>query len=116
MNITDYLSPTSEASVLKGIPIALRDHPLITNLMRSGLYSIKYRGGSKSNYRRPQSHTVRRHSDTFAVYPYSTHDAYKTLKSEYGAAGLDLKRMIRNGVYNYCHAGKWLNHSLTAKI
>jgi hypothetical protein len=100
MTITDYLSPTSEASVLKGIPIAYRDTPEISNLMQSGLYSIKYRGGSKTNYRRPQSHTLREHSDSFAVYPYSTHDAYKTLRSEYGR---DVVGMIRRACYVYCY-------------
>ena len=39
-----------ESSLYKGIPIVYRYHPLVRELMKTRLFSVKYRGCSKKGY------------------------------------------------------------------
>ena len=80
MNLTKYKSPTNESSCFKGIPIKYRYHPTVRHIMKSRLFSVKYRGSSKLGYQRPQSNTVRDYADTFAIYPYSSYPEYSEMR------------------------------------
>ncbi len=68
MILIKYISPENESSVFKGIPIALRNSDEVRNLMITRKFSIKYRGKSKFNYKRPQSHCHKEFADTFTIY------------------------------------------------
>ena len=61
-----YLSPDAENSTIKGIPMELQN--LVLKLIPSTKRRIKYRGTSNPGYVRPQSNTIKKHADTFAVY------------------------------------------------
>ena len=63
MNLSDYQSPTYESSCFKGIPIIYRYHPKIRKIMKSRLFSVKYRGKSKSGY--DYYFTYEKANDTF---------------------------------------------------
>ena len=80
MNLCDYQSPTYESSCFKGIPIIYRYHPKIRKIMKSRLFSVKYRGKSKVGYVRPQNHCHKEGADTFAIYPYSSYPEYSELR------------------------------------
>ena len=61
-----YLSPNSENSTFKGIPMVL--YRKVTCLLPSKDRRIKFRGKSKPGYIRPQAHTIKEFADTFAIY------------------------------------------------
>ena len=69
-----------EKSLYKGIPIVYRYHPLVRKLMKSRLFSVKYRGCSKKGYSRPQDGCHKEYADYFSNYPYSTYDQYWELR------------------------------------
>ena len=48
-----------------------RWNPTIRNMMKTGNFRIRYRGGSHKafGYKRPQQHTLCEYADTFAIYP-----------------------------------------------
>ena len=69
-----------EKSLYKGIPIVYRYHPLVRKLMKSRLFSVKYRGCSKKGYSRPQDGCHKEYADYFSIYPYSTYDEYWELR------------------------------------
>ena len=69
-----------EQSLYKGIPIVYRYHPLVRKLMKTRLFSVKYRGRSKEGYSRPQNYCHKEGADTFAIYPYSTYNEYWELR------------------------------------
>jgi hypothetical protein len=79
--LAKYLSPEKEASVFKGIPIALRHSDEVRNLMMTRKFTAKYRGKSKYwghlTYIRPQSHCHKEFADTFAIYPKYFHSEYR---------------------------------------
>ena len=79
--LAKYLSPEKEASVFKGIPIALRHSDEVRNLMMTRKFSVKYRGKSKHLghiiYIRPQSYCHKEYADTFAIYPKYFHSDYR---------------------------------------
>ena len=83
LNLFNYKSPNFEASVFKGIPISERQNPIVRKLMKSKLFSVKYRGTSKVNYNRPQNYCHKDNADTFAIYPYSNYDEYKEIRNYY---------------------------------
>ena len=83
INLFDYKSPDHEKSVFKGIPISERQNPIVRELMQSRLFSVRYRGTSKDNYDRPQSHCHKEGADTFAIYPYSNYDEYNEIRHYY---------------------------------
>ena len=68
-----YLSPENESSSFKGIPMSERQNPAVRDLMKTRMFSIKYRGKSKAGYHRPQSYIHKDFADTFAIYPYSNY-------------------------------------------
>lgn len=72
-----------ESSLYKGIPIVYRYHPLVRELMKTRLFSVKYRGCSKKGYKRPQNGCHKDYADTFAIYPYSNYPEYKEIRKEY---------------------------------
>jgi hypothetical protein len=48
-----------------------RWNPVIREMMMTGNYRIRYRGGSKPQYgyHRSQHNTLAEYADTFAIYP-----------------------------------------------
>jgi len=61
-----YISPNSEYSTFKGIPMSLFEK--VMRLLPMKNRRIKFRGPSKPGYTRPQSHTIKAMANTFAVY------------------------------------------------
>ena len=61
-----YISPSSETSAFKGIPINLYDG--VTRMLPMKKRRIKFRGKSKTWYKRPQSFCHKFAADTFAIY------------------------------------------------
>tara|TARA_B100000953_G_scaffold234780_1_gene196195 strand:+ start:143 stop:427 length:285 start_codon:yes stop_codon:yes gene_type:complete len=61
-----YISPNSENSTFKGIPMSL--YGKVTSLLPMKDRRIKFRGPSTATYTRPQSHMIKEFADTFAVY------------------------------------------------
>ena len=52
-------------------PMEFRWNPVIREMMMTGNYRIRYRGGSKPQYgyHRSQYNTIAEYADTFAIYP-----------------------------------------------
>ena len=75
INITDYLSPSYEASMFKGIPIDLLDEVKVFLKQKGIKYRIKYRGpraGLDSRFKeQQQASCLRKFATSFAVYPPS---------------------------------------------
>jgi len=72
LNIENYNNTTpGEVALYKGIPMMYRFNPVIREMMMTGNYRIRYRGGSKPQYgyRRSQYNTLAEYADTFAIYP-----------------------------------------------
>ena len=72
LNLDDYNNTTpGEVALYKGIPMEFRYNPTIRNMMMTGNYRIRYRGGSKPQYGfvRSQHNTLAEYADTFAIYP-----------------------------------------------
>jgi len=66
-----YLSSPDETSTLKGVPMVLRDHPVIRTLVRGG-GRVRYRGPRRI-VRTPYGvhrdrHTLKENAVTFSVY------------------------------------------------
>jgi|TARA_B100001105_G_scaffold253302_1_gene246588 hypothetical protein len=61
-----YISPNSEYSTFKGIPMSLFEK--VMRLLPNKDRRIKFRGSSKPGYIRPQNYTIKEFADTFAVY------------------------------------------------
>ena len=74
-----------EQSLYKGIPIVYRYDPLVRELMKTRLFSVRYRGCSKKGYNRPQQHCHKEYADTFAIYPYSNYPEYEKVRKEYAS-------------------------------
>ena len=64
--LESFRSPNSDESMFKGIPMLL--YRKVTRLLPCKDRRIKFRGKSKPGYTRPQSHTIKKYADTFAVY------------------------------------------------
>ena len=72
LNLDDYNNTTpGEVALYKGIPMRVRFNPVIREMMMTGNYRIKYRGGSKPQYGydRAQGYCLAEYADTFAIYP-----------------------------------------------
>ena len=71
VRLEDYEAPYFEQALYKGIPMEFRYNPTIRNMMMTGNFRIKYRGGSKPQYGfvRNQHNTLAEYADTFAIYP-----------------------------------------------
>ena len=72
LNIMNYANTDlGEVAHYKGIPMEFRWNPVIREMMMTGNYRIRYRGGSKPQYgyRRSQYNTIAEYADTFAIYP-----------------------------------------------
>ena len=72
LNLDDYNNTTpGEVALYKGIPMIVRFNPVIREMMMTGNYRIRYRGGSKPQYGfvRSQHNTLAEYADTFAIYP-----------------------------------------------
>ena len=71
IRLEGYEAPYFEAALYKGIPMRYRWNPTIRNMMKTGNFRIRYRGGSHKayGYKRPQQHTLCEYADTFAIYP-----------------------------------------------
>ena len=71
VRLEDYEAPYFEQALYKGIPMRVRYNPTIRNMMMTGNFRIKYRGGSKPQYGfvRNQHNTLAEYADTFAIYP-----------------------------------------------
>ena len=72
LNLENYDNTTpGEVALYKGIPMRFRFNPVIREMMMTGNYRIRYRGGSKPQYgyRRSQYNTLAEYADTFAIYP-----------------------------------------------
>ena len=68
-----------ESSLYKGIPIVYRYDPLVRELMKTRLFSVKYRGCSKKIVHGCH----KEYADTFAIYPYSNYPEYEKVRKEY---------------------------------
>jgi hypothetical protein len=72
LNLDDYNNDDyNEVALYKGIPMRFRFNPVIREMMMTGNYRIRYRGGSKPQYGyvRSQYNTLAEYADTFAIYP-----------------------------------------------
>ena len=72
LNIMNYANTNlGEVAHYKGIPMEFRWNPVIREMMMTGKYRIRYRGGSKPQYGfvRSQYNTIAEYADTFAIYP-----------------------------------------------
>jgi len=72
LNIMNYANTDlGEVALYKGIPMMYRFNPVIREMMMTGNYRIRYRGGSKPQYGyvRSQHNTLAEYADTFAIYP-----------------------------------------------
>ena len=71
VRLEGYEAPYFEAACYKGIPMRYRWNPTIRNMMMTGNFRIRYRGGSKPGlgYKRLPKHTICEYADTFAIYP-----------------------------------------------
>ena len=71
VRLEGYEAPYFEAACYKGIPMRYRWNPTIRNMMMTGNFRIRYRGGSKAayGYKRLPNHTICEYADTFAIYP-----------------------------------------------
>jgi len=72
LNLENYDNTTpGEVALYKGIPMEFRWNPVIREMMMTGKYRIRYRGGSKPQYGfvRNQYNTLAEYADTFAIYP-----------------------------------------------
>ena len=72
LNLENYDNTTpGEVALYKGIPMRVRFNPVIREMMMTGNYRIRYRGGSKPQYGfvRNQHNTLAEYADTFAIYP-----------------------------------------------
>ena len=71
VRLQKYEAPYFEAALYKGIPMRYRWNITIRNMMKTGNFRIRYRGGSLPGlgYKRPQQHTLCEYADTFAIYP-----------------------------------------------
>ena len=71
VRLEDYEAPYFEQALYKGIPMMYRFNPTIRNMMMTGNFRIRYRGGSKPQYGfvRNQHNTLAEYADTFAIYP-----------------------------------------------
>ena len=72
LNIMNYANTNlDEYAMYKGIPMEFRWNPVIREMMMTGKYRIRYRGGSKPQYGyvRSQYNTIAEYADTFAIYP-----------------------------------------------
>ena len=70
VDFTKFISPPSEASFLKGVPMAARNHPFIVKLTREGA-RIRYRGprarAGRTDYR-TKDDCHKRHATAFSLY------------------------------------------------
>ena len=72
LNLENYDNTTpGEVALYKGIPMRFRFNPVIREMMMTGNYRIRYRGGSKPQYGyvRSQYNCLAEYADTFAIYP-----------------------------------------------
>ena len=71
VRLEGYEAPYFEQACYKGIPMRYRYNPTIRNMMMTGKFRIRYRGGSKAayGYKRLPNHTLCEYADTFAIYP-----------------------------------------------
>ena len=72
LNLMNYANTNlDEYAMYKGIPMEFRWNPVIREMMMTGKYRIRYRGGSKPQYGfvRNQYNTLAEYADTFAIYP-----------------------------------------------
>ena len=71
VRLEGYEAPYFEAACYKGIPMRYRWNPTIRNMMKTGNFRIRYRGGSLPGlgYKRLPNHTLCEYADTFAIYP-----------------------------------------------
>ena len=77
-----------ESGIYKGIPMEYRNHPKVQELMKTRLFTVRYRGKSKPYYNRPIDFCHKDYAETFAIYPYSNYEEFRT-KDDY--IGLDLE-------------------------
>ena len=61
-----YISPMSDRSMFKGIPIELYDY--VTRLLPVKNRRIKFRGPSSATFRRSPYNTIKSEATSFAVY------------------------------------------------
>jgi len=70
VRLQKYEVLNGESALYKGIPMRYRWNPTIKNMMMTGKFRIRYRGGSLPGlgYKRPQQHTLCEYADTFSIY------------------------------------------------
>ena len=101
LNLNDYLAPEHESGLYKGIPMEFRNHPTVQSLMKTRMFTVRYRGNSKPNYNRPRDFVHKDYADTFAIYPYSNYPEYTALRKKYYEKyGLGLYKKLAERIEN----------------
>jgi hypothetical protein len=86
LNLLDFLSPDTETSVYKGIPIEFRNDLGVRALMATGRFSVKYRGPRRktawglTSYA-GQSNCLKEDATSFAIYPKGPTVKYVYIRS-----------------------------------
>ena len=83
LELNDYkCTEKYESGIYKGIPMEYRNHPKVQELMKTRLFTVRYRGKSKPYYNRPVDFCHKDYADSFAIYPYSNYEEFRT-KDDY---------------------------------
>ena len=97
LTLSDYQCPDYESGLYKGIPMEYRNHPKVQEIMKTRLFTVRYRGKSKPGfYKRAAHHCIKKYADTFAIYPYANYDEYQTKDDYLGLEKRKFDPVIRN--------------------
>ena len=96
LNLNDYLCPDYESGLYKGIPMKYRNHPVVQEILKTRLFTVRYRGTSKGGYNRPRYFIHKNYADTFAIYPYANYEEYQTKDDYLGLEKPKYDPVVRN--------------------
>ena len=96
IKLENHLCPDYESGLYKGIPMEYRNDPVIQEIMKTRLFTVRYRGTSKDGYDRPQDFCHKDYADTFSIYPYSNYDEYQTKDDYLGLEKPKYDPVVRN--------------------
>ena len=96
LNLNEYKCPDYESGLYKGIPMKHRNHPVVQEILKTRLFTVRYRGTSKVGYNRPVDYCHKDYADTFAIYPYANYDEYQTKDDYLGLEKPKYDPVVRN--------------------
>lgn len=114
IKLENYLCPGDESGLYKGIPMEYRNAPVIQEILKTRLFSVKYRGKSKPGYVRPQNGCHKHGADTFAIYPYAKYDEYQTKDDYLGLERPKYDPVVRN--YEDLRDFRVMHRKLTCEV